>query len=302
MARRDVSFVSEGRRCAGWLYLPDGAAAGARVPGVVMANAITAVKEMYLDNYGERLAAAGFAALAFDYRHYGGSEGEPRNQIAPEEQLDDIRNAISWLSLQPEVDPDRIGGWGISFGGAHLMFLAAFDRRLKAIVGVVPSAVANITVLERGMGPEGAAGFLGFLTQARTSAYAAGATPTIKVATDGQEPAMVPGPAAYAFYATAQTTVAPSWQNEITLASVEKMMAYDPTWPVERIAPTPMRLIAAERDEFIPFDLVRATYDRAQEPKDIVVLPCGHVDVYDTEPWLTKASDAGIDWFLTYLK
>ena len=266
-----------------------------------MANAITAVKEMYLANYGERLAAAGFAALAFDYRHYGGSEGEPRSQIAPEEQLDDIRNAISWLAHQPEVDPERIGGWGISFGGAHLMFLAPFDRRLKAIVAVVPSAVANIEVLERGMGAEGAAGFLGFLTQARTDSYESGQAPTIKVVTDGPEPAMVPGPQAHAFYTTAQQTVAPAWRNEVTLASLEKMMAYDPTWPVGRISPTPLRVIAAEQDEFIPFELVQATFDRAGEPKDLVALPCGHVDVYDTDPWLTQASDAGVEWFQRYL-
>lgn len=299
--RRDVTFTSEGQRCAGWFFVPDGIGSAARVPAVVMANAITAVKEMYLANFGERLAAAGIAALAFDYRHYGGSEGEPRSQIAPEEQLDDIRNAISWLSLQPEVDPERIGGWGISFGGAHLMFLVPFDRRLKAIVAVVPSAVANIEVLERGMGAEGAAGFLGFLTQTRTANYASGEVARIKVASDGPEPAMVPGPLAYEFYSTAQQTVAPTWRNEVTLASVEKMMAYDPTWPVERIAPTPLRVIAAERDEFIPFDLLRATFERAGEPKDLVVLPCGHVDVYNTEPWLTQASDAGVEWFRRYL-
>src|SRR5215210_3139911 len=102
--RRVVSFTSQGQRCAGWLFVPDGFAAGTRAPAVVMTNAITAVKEMYLDNYGERLAAAGFVALAFDYRYYGGSEGEPRNQLFPDEQLDDIRNAVSWLSIQPEVD------------------------------------------------------------------------------------------------------------------------------------------------------------------------------------------------------
>ncbi len=299
--RRDVTFSSEGQQCAGWFFVPDGIESDARVPAVVMANAITAVKEMYLANFGERLAAAGIAALAFDYRHYGGSEGEPRSQIDPEEQLDDIRNATSWLSLQPEVDPQRIGGWGISFGGAHLMFLAPFDRRLKALVTVVPSAVANIEVLERGMGAEGAAGFLGFLTQTRTANYSTGEVGRIKVASDGQEPTMVPGPLAYEFYSTAQQTVAPSWRNEVTLASLEKMMAYDPTWPVQRIAPTPLRVIAAERDEFIPFDLLRATFERAGEPKDLVVLPCGHVDVYNTEPWLTQASDPGIEWFRQYL-
>ena len=82
---------------------------------------------------------------------------------------------------------------------------------------------------------------------------------------------------------------------------IEKMMEYNPVWPVHRIAPTPLRIVLAERDEFIPPDLVRATYERAGEPKDLVVLSCGHLEVYNTEPWLTRASDAGIDWFKRYL-
>ena len=86
--RRDITFTSDGQQCAGWLFLPDNQASAASLPAVVMTNAITAVKEMYLANYGERLAAAGFAALAFDYRHYGGSEGE-------QQMLDRLREVLS---------------------------------------------------------------------------------------------------------------------------------------------------------------------------------------------------------------
>jgi fermentation-respiration switch protein FrsA (DUF1100 family) len=299
--RRNITFDSQGSQCAGWLYLPDNLAAGQKAPGIVMANAITAVKEMYLAADAERFAAAGFAALVFDYRHFGESEGEPRGQLFPQEQLDDIKNAISWFSFQPEVDADRLGGWGISFGGAHLMFITAFEKRLKALVATVPSAVANIEVLERGIGPEGALGFLGFLTGDRVMRYQSGAVNEITITTQGPEPCMIPGPLAYDFYTTAQQTVAPNWRNAITIESVEKMMEYNPVWPVHRIAPTPFRLVLAENDEFIPADLVRATFERAREPKDLVSLSCGHIDVYNTEPWLTRAADAAIEWFRRYL-
>lgn len=75
-----------------------------------MANAISALKEITLPIYAERFVAAGFVAAVFDYRHYGASDGEPRNHLDPHEQQEDIKNAITWLRTQPEVDVDNIGG------------------------------------------------------------------------------------------------------------------------------------------------------------------------------------------------
>src|SRR5947209_5527296 len=100
--RRDLTFNRPGPQCAGWFYLPDTLPPGQKAPAVVMANAFSAVKEIYTDRFAERFAAAGFAVLLFDYRYSGDSEGEPRGQIFPQEQVDDLRNAISWLGLQPE--------------------------------------------------------------------------------------------------------------------------------------------------------------------------------------------------------
>src|SRR3954470_11939644 len=134
--RREIAFPSEGVQCRGWLYVPDTLEAGKKAPAIVMANAISAVKEITLPGYAERFAAAGFIVLVFDYRHYGASDGTPRNHLVPHEQQQDIRNGISWLRAQPEVDADNIGGWGISLGGVHMLYLGAFDRRLKAVVSV----------------------------------------------------------------------------------------------------------------------------------------------------------------------
>src|SRR5258708_2879536 len=122
--RRPITFPSQGLNCTGWLYVPDPLSDGKKAPAIVMANAFSAVKEMYYANYAEPLARAGFVALSFDYRHYGESEGEPRSQLFPQEQLDDLRNAITWLADQPEVDADRIGAWGMCLGGGHVLALA----------------------------------------------------------------------------------------------------------------------------------------------------------------------------------
>ena len=136
--RHDVTFPSEGLNCAGWLYVPDDMMGGEQRPAIVMAHGFSAVKEMYLDNFAEVFVAAGFVTLVFDYRNQGASEGTARGRIIPVEQHDDYRNAITWASLRPEVDASRIGVWGSSYSGAHVLHLAAFDKRIKAAVSQVP--------------------------------------------------------------------------------------------------------------------------------------------------------------------
>ncbi|HEX7022760.1 MAG TPA: alpha/beta hydrolase, partial [Trueperaceae bacterium] len=91
--RRDVSFPSSGGLCRGWLYLPDDLQPASRAPAIVMANAVTAIKEITLPEYAARFAAAGFVTLAFDYRCWGESDGEPRQHFVAYEQQQDIRNA-----------------------------------------------------------------------------------------------------------------------------------------------------------------------------------------------------------------
>src|SRR6266576_738542 len=144
--KRDVMFKSGESFAAAWLFLPKAAAPGARVPAVAMAHGLGAVKEMYLEPFARRFAAAGIAALVFDYRGFGASGGEPRQRISPRDQMEDYRNALTWLSLQPEIDADRLGVWGTSFSGAHVIEVAAQDSRVKAVVSQVgPMDLQQIT-------------------------------------------------------------------------------------------------------------------------------------------------------------
>src|SRR5207245_3855316 len=116
---------------AAWFFLPEQARSGRRVPAVAMAHGIGYVKEMYLEPFARRFAAAGIAALVFDYRGLGGSGGEPRQRVFPRDQMEDYRNALTWLSLQSEIDDDRPGVWGTSFSGRHATAVASHDHRLK---------------------------------------------------------------------------------------------------------------------------------------------------------------------------
>ena len=103
-----------------------------------MAHGYSAVKEMYLDRFAEVFAAAGLAAIVFDNRNFGASDGEPRQEINPWQQVEDYRDAISFAQTLPETDAERIGVWGSSYSGAHVLVLGAIDRRIKCVASQVP--------------------------------------------------------------------------------------------------------------------------------------------------------------------
>ncbi|MDP8943587.1 MAG: alpha/beta hydrolase [Actinomycetota bacterium] len=135
MERADVSFPSGQDRCAAWLYRPAGEGPA---PCVVMGGGFGGVREMRLDAYAERFAAAGLAALVFDYRHWGASQGEPRQLVDIRRQLADWRAAIACARALDGVDPGRVALWGTSFGGGHVIDTAAEDPAVAAAVAQCP--------------------------------------------------------------------------------------------------------------------------------------------------------------------
>ncbi len=134
--RTDAFFNSAGMRCAAWLYRPKDS--GVRVPCVVMAHGFAGVREDRLDAFAERFAQAGFAVLVFDYRHFGASDGQPRQLLDIDQELDDWRAAIAFARSLEGVDPKRIAVWGTSFSGGHVMTLAAEDPSLAAAISQAP--------------------------------------------------------------------------------------------------------------------------------------------------------------------
>ena len=295
--RKDITFTSKGLRCSGWLYVPDDLEAGQEAPAVVMAHGFTAVKEQGLSDFAERFVAAGFVTLVFDYRYFGDSEGEPRSQVFPLEMVEDYRNAITWVSDQPEVAPQRIGIWGTSYSGGLVLYVATFDKRVKAVVAQVPSAVNPES--RRAINPERWDSAGEFLLRDRIERYKTGMVNYMKVVAPEGEACVLPGKEAYEGY-MAIKEIGPNWRNQVTLESLEKIREFDPVSLVHLMSPTALLLIPAEKDSLIPLDAVKATYEKAREPKDISILPIKHFDIYE-EPWLSKAAGAAIDWFEKYL-
>src|SRR5271155_2849133 len=133
--REDVWFNSVGDRISAWLYRPAG---NGDAPLLVMAHGLGAVRAMRLDAYAERFCAAGYACLVFDYRNFGDSEGAPRQLLDIRMQLQDWTVAVAYARTLAGIDHNRIGLWGTSFAGGHVIATAARLPGIAAVVSQCP--------------------------------------------------------------------------------------------------------------------------------------------------------------------
>ncbi len=297
MARRDVEFSAEGTTLRGWFYPAEGT--GSTAPVIVLAHGFSAVKEMYLDKYAELFSAAGLNALVFDNRNFGASDGEPRCEIDPIQQVRDYRHAITYASSLPEVDRTKVGIWGSSYSGGHVLVVAAIDRRVGAVVSQVPlvSGYENIRSLVRSDFIGGFREMFDADREARGRGEAPAMVPVVDK--DPLAPSALPTPDSYQWFTETHELRAPSWRNEVTLRTVEMLSEYEPGTYVPRIAPTPLLMMVAQKDVLTPTELVLATYETAREPKKLVVLPGGHFDAYVAG--FEQSGGPARDWFLQYL-
>ena len=132
--RLDVAFSSAGDECRGWLFMPE----AERPPLVILGHGLGATREFGLEPYARRFADAGIAALAFTYRHFGDSGGQPRQLLDIERQLADWAAAIAYARGLDGIDRERIALWGTSFGGGHVIEAAARDGAVAAVVSQCP--------------------------------------------------------------------------------------------------------------------------------------------------------------------
>lgn len=135
MKRLDVQFPSQGLNCSAWLYLPE---SRTPAPVIVMAHGLGGTRVMRLDAFAERFSAAGYACLVFDYRHFGDSEGTPRQLLDVNKQLQDWKAAVAYARGCPQVDGQRVVLWGTSFGGGHVLATAADDPQVAAVISQCP--------------------------------------------------------------------------------------------------------------------------------------------------------------------
>ncbi len=293
MEEKKVQFCSRGVKLAGILYRPDRMERA--VPGIALCQGYTGTKEMFLPILAQEFAEHGYVCLIFDYRGWGESDGE-RAQLFPNEQVEDIRNALTFLSHQEGVDPEKLGLYGTSFGGANVVTTTALDPRVKCTVASL--AIGNgkrwLRSLRRLWEWRE---FLALLEEDRRSRVVTGESRKMR-AFD----VVPPDPVVRELMAAAtEGGVFSSQEAEITLESAEAILEYAPEDLVGKIAPRPVLFIHAGSDNLVPPEEAQILHSRAGEPKGLLILPgVTHVDFYlgDT---LDQVMAASLQWFQRYL-
>ena len=296
-----VLFESDGETLHGWLYLPRIISPGSKLPGIVTANAMTGIKEINLPEYAQLFAEAGFATVTFDYRYWGESSGEPKYHLAPMEHRADILNALTFLSDQPEVDPDRIGGWGISMGGGHMLFLATWEPRFKAVVatstGIDPQKEGEL--LTREEAEKRYEELLAASNAERAARKKANITTLQAWCPEPKDGCALPVKEAYDFYEKARESYAPGFQNKLTSTSFQNMLSDEVAFAIH-LAKAPILILHPEKD-VVPVENVLFYYKRAPEPKKLIIYSGLHTTTYSGGKHLKEAADEAIAWLRRYL-
>lgn len=284
MGWEGVHFDSGDGRCVGRLFRPD--AGGEALPCVVMASGFSCVRDQGLDAFAERLAEAGFAALAFDYRHWGESPGEPRLLVDPSRQREDWRAALAYAGARDEVNPAQIAMWSYSMGTGHVQALAIEGVRAAALVCVAPLLSGRRSLLHIG-GP----GHMARLTVAGvrdTTRRLRGAAPyRIPVAGEPGSLAVINSPDTVPGFA-AITPPDSTWRNQVC-ARVALAPPYSLTRKVGRI-PCPSLYCVFEDDDVNPPKLGRRAAERAPRG-ELREYPGGHFAPFDDAIFNRLAAD-----------
>lgn len=158
ISSREVTVFSEGTRLAAELHFPAGPAPEGGYPGILLCHGWGGLKS-HLQKYALLFASHGFVAMTFDYRGWGESDGRIisvdatprlltagettmpvrvlREIVDPVDQVADVRACLSYLTTEAGVNPDRVGLWGTSYGGGHVVYITGNDDRVKATVAQI---------------------------------------------------------------------------------------------------------------------------------------------------------------------
>jgi len=289
--KTDVSFDSAGLTLAGHLYLPDNGAP-APYPAIVVGHPGSGVKEQTAGLYAHRLAEQGFATLTFDAAYQGESEGEPRGLEDPAHRVEDMKAAVSFLSANDMVDPNRIGALGICASGGYAIATAASDARIKAVATVSGVDIAR----QFRYGADGTRapaiyrGMLDVAAAARTAeAHGEGVgvfplfpTTESEARADGQH--VFEG---YEYYCTDRAQH-PRSAKMFTWSSVDRLATFDAFRFVDWISPRPLLWIVGT--EAVTSWMTSEAFMAAREPKEVFWIDgASHVDLYDKDEFVTPA-------------
>jgi hypothetical protein len=227
------------------------------------------------DNFAKRFAEHGYVCLIFSYRGYGKSEG-PRWRLIPLEEVEDVKNSITYLQTREEVHPDRIGVFGISFGAAHAIYVGGTDTRAKC-VGAVSAPGDGERWFHNIRRYWEWKELLKKLEKDRANRVLTGKSEMVDRYCEWS---LVSDPASEEYHKTFDAKF-PERISQVPVETAEKIIAYKPEQVVDKISPRPLLLIAGHYDALVPPTESMSMYEKAKDPKKLVILPGVHFDMYN---------------------
>ncbi len=270
--REDVRFNSGHDQISAWLYRPDGISSP---PLLVMAHGLGAVRTMRLDAYAERFSAAGYACLVFDYRNFGDSGGHPRQLVDVRMQLQDWTAAVAYARTLPHIDVRRIGLWGTSFGGGHVIATAARLPGITAVIAQCPFTDGMASA--RTLTPLITARLTALALRDQLAARLGKPPVMVAVAGHPHEVALMNAPDVYRGY----TRLVPHGKaliNEVAARFGLKVFTYRPGRLAAKV-PCPILFCVSQTDSVAP---AAATCRHAAKAPhgEVKLYPVGHFDIY----------------------
>ena len=295
MKTEKCSFYSDGTRMEGRVLVPDGLAPEERRAAVIINSGFQGLKEWVPSRWWPQFLEAGYVCMAFDYRGFGESEGE-RGRMLPEEEIEDVRSAITFLQQHPSVNPEQIGilGWGL--GGGVVVSTAARDRRVKAVCcangfGWGARTVRDACTLDQW-----------FARQEEIRKDRVNRVLTGKSATVPHEQMTHPGRGHDQTGSQFRQDLADLGQKpvaEFTLATTEAYYDFRPETEVAQVSPTPLLIVHGTRANFYSVDEARHLYEAAREPKTLMWIEGGiHLEWIHPDSPLSRPGIARVvEWF-----
>jgi hypothetical protein len=277
----EVEFTVEGDRVAGWLFLPE--KPEDKIPGVILSHGFGGVTDIIMEGYALAFANAGYAALCYDFRHFGESQGQPRQLYMAKKQIVDLKAAIAYIRNRPEVDPDRIVLWGTSAAGGYGLEIAAEDDRIAGLIAQCPALDKDIDsrlALER----EGWGFFLKLFVHAQRDRGRGrlGLSPHyIQIVGHPGDAAMITAPGAYEGYMEL-TKDAMNFDNRVCAQVLITGQGENPVDFADKVH-CPMLILQCEKDNLVS----PASVDRVKKAMGdscrVKSYPIGHFEIYQGE-------------------
>jgi uncharacterized protein len=289
-----VTFQSKGLTLVGNLYKPANFDETKKYPALIVDGSWTTVKEQMQGLYADKLAEKGFVTLTFDHKHFGESEGQPREYENPKEKVQDIKDAVTFLQSFPFVISEKISGFGICASGAYMIQAASEDSRITSVATVAAWLMTPETAKLFYGGDDGINQRVGKSKEALSVFAASGKAEYVPAYDPNNMEAAMFFPVDY--YAKVERGAVPSWRNNFAVMSWEQWLTYDGVASSTRLT-TPVIMIASEK-QFLPEGTKEAFNNLSNENKNIKWLNhYEHTDFYDNQEAI-QTSTAFIAEFL----